>query len=27
MAMSLLKECRRRNEWPTGYEDVRVMDV
>ena len=27
MAMSLLKECRRRNEWPTGYEEVRVMDV
>lgn len=27
MAMSLLKECRRRNEWPTGYEELRVMDV
>ena len=27
MAMSLLKECRRRNEWPTGYEEMRVMGV
>lgn len=26
-AMSVLKECRCRNEWPTGYEDERVMDV
>ena len=26
-AMSALKECRCRNEWPTGYEDERVMDV
>ena len=26
MAMSLLKECRCRNEWPTGYEQIRVMD-
>lgn len=25
MAMSLLKECRCRNEWPTGYEAIRVM--
>ena len=27
MAMSLLKECRRRNEWPTGYEELRVFDT
>ena len=27
MAMSLLKECRRRGEWPTGYEELRVMGV
>ena len=26
-AMSVLKECRCRNEWPTGYEDERVLDV
>lgn len=26
-AVSMLKECRCRNEWPTGYEDARVMDV
>lgn len=26
-AMSALKECRCRNEWPTGYEDERVLDV
>ena len=26
-AMSILKECRCCNEWPTGYEDTRVMDV
>ena len=25
MAMSLLKECRRRGEWPTGYEELREM--
>ena len=27
MAMSLLKECRRRNEWPTGYEELRIFDM
>ena len=26
-AMSLLKECRRRNEWPTGYEELRIFDT
>lgn len=27
MAMSLLKECRCRNEWPTGYEELRIFDT
>ena len=27
MAMSLLKECRCRNEWPTGYEALRIFDT
>ena len=26
-AMSLLKECRCQNEWPTGYEDERILDI
>ena len=26
-AIDALRECRRTGEWPTGYEDVRVMDA
>lgn len=26
-AMELLAECRRRNEWPTGFEQLRTLDV
>ena len=25
-ALSLLRECRCQNVWPTGYEELRVMD-
>lgn len=27
MAISLLKECRCRDSWPTGYEQMRTLDV
>ena len=25
-ALSLLRECRCQNVWPTGYEEMRVLD-